>query len=396
MTKKVLTTLLIGGFIFGLCSSVNAGKPTKGDPPVFNGNGFPSGPHYNLLIHGKPDTFTCPDLTYYFQVNFGSGVNCTYKDKPVLDGELVGSCEFLSCVDSEGTIVTDTCSETSIPKYGNVVNMPRFETNDPITIVMESGRKGPKSQPDATTLMVNDWCTQSFPDDGSYAPPLGDEARILLPKNPDGYAAYARILGRPHKNDEGPSFVMVPEGFELIENEYEVDLDGDGVADLLLLGFISPDGIFNPDGVLIDLKRSEGTKGNGAKQARDMSPLFKWQGDVCYVQGDATEEAIFCTEEGVNVCSPSDLCCIDNEPTGAPDGVYDSCVVAEDTNGDTYIDSLDCATDYDFVTGACKYIENDWVFNIADFVNVLFNIEENKDVYNVQIRFYPLPLNQGE
>jgi hypothetical protein len=392
MPKKVLTNLLIGGFIFGLCSSAIAGKPATGDPSVFKGNGFPSGLHHNLLIHGKPDTFTCPDLTYYFQINFDDSiVSCTYKDKPVLDGELVGSCEFLSCTGD------NACIETTTPNYGNVVNMPRFETDDPITFVMESGRKGPKSQPDATTLKVTDWCTESFPDDGSYAPPLGDEARVLLPKDPDGYAVYARILGKPKKNDEGPSFVMVPEGFELIENEYEVDLDGDGAPDLLLLGFISPDGgVFNPDGVEINLKRSEGIKGNKAKTSTNISPLFKWQGDVCYVEGDAAEEAIFCTEGGVDVCSPSDLCCIDNEPVDTPDGVYDACIVAEDTNGDTFVNSLDCAVDYDFVTGACKYIENDWVFNIADFVNVLFNIEENKDVYNVQIRFYPLPLNQGE
>jgi len=387
MMKKVYTNVLIGGFILGLCSSAVAGKPSTGEPPVFNGNGFPSGPHYNLLIHGKSATFTCPDLTYYFQVNFDDTlVNCTYKDKPVLDGELVGSCGFLSCTGDF------TCTETTTPNYGNVINMPRFETTDPITFVMESGRKGPKSQPDATTLMVTDWCTESFPDDGSYAPPLGDEARILLPKDPDGYAVYARLLGKPKKGEEGPSFVMVPEGFELIQNEYEVDLDGDGAPDLLLLGFISPDGgVFNPDGIEIDLKRSEGTKGNKAKMSTNFSPLFKWQGDVCYVQGDPTEEAIFCTEGGVDVCSSSALCCTDFEL----DGIYDGCVTAEDTNGNLIIDALDCAADYDFVTGACKYIENEWVFNIADFVNVLFNIEENKDVYNVQIRFYHLPLNEG-
>lgn len=395
MMKRVVTNLLIGGLVLGFCSSVYAGKPATGDPPVFNGNGFPSGLHYNFLIHGKPDTFTCPELTYYFQVGFGAGINCTYKDKPIADGELVGSCEFLSCADAVGPTDNYSCSETTTPKYGNVVNMPRFETDDPITIVMESGRKGPKSQPNATTLMVTDWCTQSFPDDGSYAPPLGDEARVLLPKDPDGYAVYARILGKPKKDGEGPSFVMVPEGFELIENEYEVDLDGDGEPDLLLLGFISPDGVFNPDGVLIDLKRSEGLKGKAAKTATNMSPLFKWQGDVCYVEGDPAEEAVFCAE-GDAVCSPLDLCCVDNQPADAPDGTYDGCVVAEDTNGDTVIDSLDCAVDYDFVTGACKYIENDWVFNIADFVNVIFNIDQNKDVYNVQIRFYPLPLNEGE
>ena len=115
-------------------------------------------------------------------------------------------------------------------------------------------------------------------------------------------------------------------------------------------------------------------------------------------EDDPGEEDVFCIEELLNVCSQLDLCCVDNEPVGgAPDGTYDACVIATDISGDLNINEDDCdIIGYDFVSGACKYIENDWVFNIADFVNVLFSIDKNKDVYNVQIRFYPLPLNQGE
>ena len=51
MTKKLLINLFIGGFVFGLCSSVNAGKPVD-DFGIPFGNGFPSGEHYNLNIHG--------------------------------------------------------------------------------------------------------------------------------------------------------------------------------------------------------------------------------------------------------------------------------------------------------------------------------------------------------
>ena len=136
MKKKLLMTFLTGLLVFGLCSLSQAGKPMTGDPPTFNGNGFPSGPHYNLLIHGKPDTFTCPPLTNYMEVTFGVDVTCTYNDKPIQSGELVGACDDkLSCTGAFD------CIDSGIPKYGNVVNVPRFETDDPITIVMESGRK---------------------------------------------------------------------------------------------------------------------------------------------------------------------------------------------------------------------------------------------------------------
>ena len=46
---------------------------------------------------------------------------------------------------------------------------------------------------------------------------------------------------------------------------------------------------------------------------------------------------------------------------------------------------------YETVAAVCRDYEEDWVFNIADFVNVLWDIQSN--AYNVQIRFYPLPLN---
>ena len=379
-----LSAIVVAVLVLGVLPA-SAGKPQTDS--VFNGNGYPSGPHFNLLIHGKPVEFTCPALTNYFQVTVLGDWSCTNdsSSKPVNNGEYVGSCSKISCLDCEETSQTPICTETNVPNYGNVVNMPRFATSDPITIVMESGRTGPKSQtqPAATTLMVTDWCTESFPD---YGVLLGDEARILLPKNPSGlgYAVYAEVLGKPAKNGDGPAFVMVPTGFELIQNEYFVNLDSDADLELLLLGFISPDGIFNPGGGPIELKRSGGTR----KTATDISALFKWEGNICYVQGVETEEATFC-EDGEGTCVATNLCCKDT--TDPADGIYDVCklqTVDEDGN------PVACAEDEDLISGACKYIQNDWVFNIADFVNVLWNVPQNEDVYNVQIRFYPLPLNE--
>ena len=38
---------------------------------------------------------------------------------------------------------------------------------------------------------------------------------------------------------------------------------------------------------------------------------------------------------------------------------------------------------------------NTAIFNIADFVDVLFNVKNN-GTYNVNLRFYPLPLQESK
>jgi hypothetical protein len=43
------------------------------------------------------------------------------------------------------------------------------------------------------------------------------------------------------------------------------------------------------------------------------------------------------------------------------------------------------------VSPVCKTFTDAWIFNIADFVNVLFGAENNGS-YNIQVRYYPLPL----
>lgn len=50
---------------------------------------------------------------------------------------------------------------------------------------------------------------------------------------------------------------------------------------------------------------------------------------------------------------------------------------------------------YESVTAWCNHYESKWVFNIADFVGLLFDIEgpSNSGASVIQVRFYPLPLN---
>ena len=43
----------------------------------------------------------------------------------------------------------------------------------------------------------------------------------------------------------------------------------------------------------------------------------------------------------------------------------------------------------------CRDYTGAWIFGIADFVDVLFNIKNN-DSYNINLRFYPLPLQESK
>jgi hypothetical protein len=374
MTKKVLTTLLIGGFILGLCSSVNAGKPTKGDPPVFNGNGYPSGPHYNLNIHGKKADYQCSPETW----------ECTTVDEVVTkyasEGECITSCD-----------VPDTCNRV----YGGVINLPfdNVDENGEIIegeafrILIESGRKGPKGAPSITELQVTDSCA-GFPVDDP-------DASFRLPKNSDGYAVYARITGKTGVDTRA---IFTSPDFVYVEDE-----NGN---DLIELGQIVGTEITEINADSITIYRSTATKGNKVSKATDISTLFDYNGTVCYFDSyDPVDDFDYCldyTEDSPqDVCSQVQLCC-----TATVDGVYSGCDLLENVGIDTTdngIDDIDSCPPYVDINSLytlpvevdCRTYEDQWVFNIADFVGMLWEIGNN-NAYNIKLRFYPLPLNQGE
>jgi len=60
---------------------------------------------------------------------------------------------------------------------------------------------------------------------------------------------------------------------------------------------------------------------------------------------------------------------------------YDCSFADGDSAGTLWVDETFCYRDY----------TDEWVFNIADFVEVLFDVRNN-DTYNIKLRFYPLPL----
>ena len=326
MKKSIIVFFAAAAFlVFGF--TAHADKPVDENRMPF-GNGFPSGYHYNLNLLGKQGHFTCPSPEY-------------------VDGTQV---------------------------YGNVIFIPRDQGLDLITILMESGKKGPKGAQNTSVLEVTDWCTESFPDSGSGR---GDGAILRLPQNDKGYAVYARITGKPDKYGE-PTATIVPE-LNYVEDE--------AGNDLVLLGLVDRNGTakFTSDGeTLYRTSTDTSTKGKGVQKATKLTDLFEWTGEVCYIQPDYD---LYCEGE----CTPLDLCCVDVDL----DGIYEKCnsltdvgVIIDDTtvecpaadiNGDPYIS----------LVAQCMTHNNEWIFNIADFVGYLWNLD-NTGSYNIQVRFYPV------
>ncbi len=227
-----------------------------------------------------------------------------------------------------------TCPEQATDEfgnlvYGNVVFVPELGNN--IEILMQSG-KG-KRAANITELQVIDWCTKTFD---------GDAAVLQLPKNDQGYRVYARALAKPTDN---PYLEIVP---ELIAVE---DESGN---DLIYLGLVTSNGFTSPYGSY--------TRKKGKSKATNITGLFEWSGEVCYLNED------YCNP--LNECLQK--CCTDADG----DGVFECAIKVEDF----------CATGT--TTAFCKSYEKEWVFNIGDFVTFLW-ATDNHGVKLLQVRFYP-------
>jgi hypothetical protein len=234
------------------------------------------------------------------------------------------------------TVETDPI--TGQPIYGNVVFVPEDCVDGDIWLKSGSGKKAT-----ATTLQVTDICVSAFD---------GDGAEVKLPANNNGYWVYARALAKPTYE---PTMTISPE-LIVVSSEYE---------DLIYLGLVTPDGFVRPDGYTV-------TRSKGKSTAIPISDLFDWSGYVCYTQEPST---------------------IGLDPLEYP--VTDMC--GKDTNGDGIPDEIvgppqsdsTCPDGYAVYPLYCHHYETPlWVFNIADFVDYLWNIDNNGSKL-VQIRFYP-------
>ena len=301
MMKGIIKSFLVIFACALIASPAFAVKPGE----EVNPNGFPSGEHYNLNLNAKKSDY-----------------NCT---REVID-------------------------ELGNPVYGKVIFIPQYNGNfENVGILMESGKKGPKSSPDCTTLEVVDQCA-GFD---------GDPAIMRLPKSEYGYNVYLRAKGKPTE---------IGENMEIFGRLQHVE-DENGTQ-LIFLGTLTQSGLTGLD----SLKRPK-----GKTKAVDITPLFWWNGGVCY----SLDYSLY-------------------PITGLPDyvdtGVYTpQCCTMSDTNDDGVTDSYtcldkapnsDCAPETTLLY--CNLtMENEWIFNIEAFVEYFWEVDNN-GVRSAQVRFYPL------
>lgn len=285
--------IVFAGLIFAAISAM-ATRPGE----VVNPNGYPSGEHYNLNIHGKKAQFTCPDQEF---------------------------------------------DEFGDPIYGNSVFIP--ENGEGIQILMQSG-KGKKAEA-IPELQVTDPCSSAFD---------GDAVVLQLPKNDQGYRVYARALAKP--TDE-PDMQIIP-GLVAVEDEIG--------NDLMYLGLVTDNGFETPFASF--------TRKKGKSKATNISGLFEWSGDVCYL-----DPVGYC--EPIETCTEELLCCVPGDLDGdgvIDEGYYESCDLKE-------VD-VDCPLDTELVASYCREYTAEWVFNIGDFVTYLWDTDNN-GLKLLQVRFYP-------
>lgn len=393
-----LATLVLGA------SPAIAGKPQE---VIARSNGYPSGPHFNLNIHGK------------------SWDACN----AVLEGD--------------GTWGTSIF----IPEYGEA------------TIEYLSNKNA-----SVTTLTVLDPCS-GFDGDSDVAKvqlPYKVEVNGVLTEA-DGYYVFARIRGKPNnsQNCDGPAKNCPPSSIVLYPNVITQacsDSTGTQIDCLWALGLITQQDMYvaAPEGFLRFDPAT--TQGEGKSSGRDISRLFTWSGYVFYggspdtngdgiidetdIPGDAVIyvrdldsngsislyewKAAHADFNGDGVVNQADL---DAAYAEAPAGLSPNTYVANvggdllivdlydwqayhpDSNGDgllseadvlpgaeTYVTDLDGNgvisvtewLEYQESIGTCVHYDTPlWIFNIADLVVT------QQDVVNdgsklLQLRFYPV------
>ncbi len=336
-----MSSMILCSMMLLVVSNAFAVKP-GGD---VNPNGFPSGSHFNLNIHGKKAGHNCPEPYY------GTDYNNENHQGEYGDYIQIGT-------DADGNPVYEW-------KYDNSLFIPESDAKKEIKIQMESGKKGGRGNKNtslADVLKVIDPCTADFDNDA---------ASFQLPPNEDGYSVYVRALAKP---TDDPSLTIENVGLNYVE-------DGDG--NILFFAGTFGDGWVdsNPDNTF--------TRTKGKSIATDITSLFEFTGDVCYL--DAGD----CPDDPQSPCFEKLLCCTDIDG----DGFTDVCEERQDTDLSGTVDDLDLCTDKDLdgdgiyedfveMTSSCKHYESEWVFNIADFAQYFWDIDNN-GLKLLQVRFYP-------
>lgn len=304
LTASILSVFLTAGFS-GLCY---AAKPL---PVIEMSNGYPSGAHYNLNVHGKTN-YVCDDT------------------------EEGGNSVFVS-------------------EYGDS------------TISYMTNKKS-----SVTELIALDKCGEEFD---------GTPAKVQLPYESEGYFAFASIKGKPNNgnNADESSVILSPNLVREACNDtdpanpefpiYTECPDGD----LLALGLIVGNNIYEATDVGFVRFDSGATIGKGKSKAKDITDLFKWTGWVFAALLDTSGDGEVT---------------FDDVPIE-----YDLVVNGGDGNGLIDEAEYDTWLLYLETEGLAVWYEDEWILNIADLV-VTDQVVSNDGTKLLKIRFYPVATTQ--
>jgi hypothetical protein len=366
---------LVAVLFFGVVPAM-AGKPMD---VIQLSNGFPSGDHFNLVIHGKKLDF-----------------NCT-------------SCDPL----------VSECNVINIPEY-----TPEYTPENPEdpgtanSINYVSGKKVKIDQ-----LTVFDSCTESFD---------GNPAEVWLPYEEQGYYVFARALGKPAKKDEDVRRIILEnrglEVYGLAEDVSNPDDVYDQFEVDMALGLITKNGTYemsDTGDMLVRFDSEPEGKGKGKTLGKNITDMFLWTGFVfdpsLDLNGDGVVDELDVEyacwsaydDDGDGYITESDL---------AAHQITDRLELASiapcvyDLNSNGVIDQWDGEFDpwydgivpdsefeawlYDNMTAddgtiLWKYYDEHWVFDIADLV-YQNQLVTNEGIKNLQIRFYPVATTSFE
>jgi len=326
MKQRTLAAGLTAAVTVIMSSQAMADKPVE---VVMWSNGFPSGEHFNLNIHGKRNEYNCDPTS-------GGG-------------------------------------SVFVPEYGD----------SEIDFVQNK-------RSSVSELIVHDKCGTFDGDPALVQLPAGEYqvyARILA--KPQKGSEPRRVIFSPKLvetcNDTLSGLDTNGDG-QIDLNDLDTDgdgvlnqdLDGNGVVDDddLALYYDFPDAVDCSDSFLLgtgvvtsggvfDMDSRELIRTKGKSKAVDVTALFQWTGHAC--------DQLYDTNRNGEI----DLGDLDMDGDGTPD---------QDLDGDGDVDDADLALYLDM---SCTFMDSAWVFDIADLVVYGWDYKNN-GAKLVQTRFYPV------
>ena len=358
--------LIIGATAVMGAKPQDAGK--NNNDVIARSNGFPSGLHFNLNIHGKdPAVFDC--------VTMDPGGNSIF-------------------VSIEGSATIEyVANKKRANDFPDGTSAYELYVLDPCAV---GGNTTAKVYLPTKVEVVDDFGNVSHP-------------------NAEGYFVFARILGKPDNGGDGEPSSMILEQNLVVQacNDPGTDPNFPDYTECLLsLGLIVGNNLYVATPETFERFDPSTTGGKGKSKARDISALFTYTGWVYWGESPETDGVPGLTAADI----PADWATAYPGADLNSDATLELCewvLYHPDINGDGAVDATDAtlAQNYEPCSGTivgdgvdpitleewqafqvtlghAEYFDEEWIFNIADLVVT------SQGIYNdgaklVQIRFYP-------